>query len=73
MVLTEDFRYPETIGKKPAALTFQQWYAKNIFLLSSKNQEVYHSFIKVMNLIKPTTILMRPKIIKSVLKRAFSR
>ncbi|CRK83050.1 FAD-dependent oxidoreductase [Neobacillus massiliamazoniensis] len=73
MVLTEDFRYPETIGKKPDALSFQQWYAKNIFLLSSENQEVFHSFIKVMNLIKPTTILMRPKIIKSVLKRAFSR
>lgn len=71
MVITEDFRYPGTTGKKPIGLFIQQWYAKNIFLLSSQNQEIYHSFIKVMNLVRPMTILMHPKIIKTVLKRIF--
>jgi 2-polyprenyl-6-methoxyphenol hydroxylase-like FAD-dependent oxidoreductase len=72
MVITEDFRYPATIGKKPAGLSIQQWYAKNIFLLSSENQYIYNSFIKVMNLLRPTSSLMHPRIIKSVLKRTFS-
>ncbi|WP_144548285.1 NAD(P)/FAD-dependent oxidoreductase [Bacillus sp. X1(2014)] len=73
MVITEDFRYPETIGKKPAGLSIQQWYAKKIFLLSSENQEIYNSFIKVMNLIRPMTILMSPRIIKQVLKKTLSK
>ncbi|MDR7079775.1 2-polyprenyl-6-methoxyphenol hydroxylase-like FAD-dependent oxidoreductase [Neobacillus niacini] len=72
MVITEDFRYPDTIGKKPAGLSIQQWYAKNIFLLSSENKDVYNSFIKVMHLLRPTSTLMHPRIIKSVLKRAFT-
>ncbi|WP_042454318.1 FAD-dependent oxidoreductase [Neobacillus dielmonensis] len=69
MVLTEDFRYPATIGKKPFILPFMQWYSKNIFLLSAQNQETYHTFIKVMNLVRPITILMNPKILYRVLKR----
>jgi 2-polyprenyl-6-methoxyphenol hydroxylase-like FAD-dependent oxidoreductase len=72
MVITEDFRYPATTGKKPFGLSIQQWYAKNIFLLSSQNQEVYNSFVKVMNLVRPITSLMKPSIIKDVLKFAIS-
>jgi flavin-dependent dehydrogenase len=73
MVITEDFRYPATKGKKPFGLFVQQWYAKNIFLLSSQNQEVYDSFVKVMNLVRPIPSLMKPNIIKSVLIFAFSK
>ncbi|HWO75888.1 MAG TPA: FAD-dependent monooxygenase [Bacillus sp. (in: firmicutes)] len=72
MVITEDFRYPDTVGKKPADLSIQQWYAKNIFLLSSENKDIYNSFIKVMHLLRPTSSLMHPTIIKSVLKRTFT-
>ncbi|SDZ81960.1 2-polyprenyl-6-methoxyphenol hydroxylase [Thalassobacillus cyri] len=72
MVITEDFRYPDTIGKKPAGLSFQQWYAKNIFLLSSENKDVYHAFIRVMHLLGPTSTLMHPGIIKRMLKWTFS-
>jgi 2-polyprenyl-6-methoxyphenol hydroxylase-like FAD-dependent oxidoreductase len=73
MVITEDFRYPATKGKKPFGLSVQQWYAKNIFLLSSQNQEVYDSFVKVMNLVRPITSLMKPSILKVVLLHAFSK
>jgi flavin-dependent dehydrogenase len=73
MVITEDFRYPATDGKKPFGLFIQQWYAKKIFLLSTKNQEVYDAFVKVMNLVRPITSLMTPSIIKSVFIHAFSR
>jgi 2-polyprenyl-6-methoxyphenol hydroxylase-like FAD-dependent oxidoreductase len=69
MVLTEDFRYAATKGKKPFGLPFLQWYAKNIFLQSSRNPRIYDSFVKVMNLTQPMTILMHPKIVLTVLKR----
>ncbi|PFN76184.1 glutamate synthase subunit beta [Bacillus sp. AFS076308] len=72
MVITEDFRYPATIGKKPTGLSIQQWYAKNIFHLSSEDKDIYNSFIKVMHLLRPTSTLMHPRIIKSVLKRTFT-
>ncbi|PAE44223.1 NAD(P)/FAD-dependent oxidoreductase [Bacillus sp. 7884-1] len=73
MVITEDFRYPSTNGKRPVGLLFQQWYARKIFLLSSQNKEVYDAFVKVMNLVRPISSLMTPSIIKSVLIHAFSK
>jgi 2-polyprenyl-6-methoxyphenol hydroxylase-like FAD-dependent oxidoreductase len=71
MVLMEDFRYPNVVGKKPTGLIVQQWFSKRIFLLSAQNQHVYDTFIKVMNLVQPMTILMHPKIILSVIKHNF--
>ncbi|WP_394232180.1 FAD-dependent monooxygenase [Niallia oryzisoli] len=73
MVITEDFRYPGISGKKPIGLSIQQWYAKKIFLLSSQNQDIYDSFVKVMNLIQPITILMKPKILTKVLGQIMSK
>lgn len=73
MVLTEDFRYPETTGKKPLGLPILQWYAKNVFLLSAKDEKIYDSFIKVMNLKRPMTILMKPSIVFAVLKRSLTK
>ncbi|WP_404331951.1 NAD(P)/FAD-dependent oxidoreductase [Mesobacillus maritimus] len=69
MVLTEDFRYPATKGKKPLGLSLLQWYAKNVFLLSSQYPSIYDSFIKVMNLTRPITELMRPTTSIRVLTR----
>lgn len=73
MVITEDFRYSATTGKRPLGLFIQQWYAKKIFLLSSQNIEVYDAFVKVMNLVRPISSLMTPRIIKSVLIHAYTR
>lgn len=73
MVVTEDFRYSGTSGKKPIGLKFQQWYAKQIFLLSSEDEKVYNTFIKVMNLVKPMTILMKPGILIKVLAMSFRK
>ncbi|WP_432354492.1 FAD-dependent oxidoreductase [Sporosarcina sp. A2] len=67
MVLTEDFRYPGVTGKTPTGLTIQQWYSKKIFLLSASSQNVYASFIDVMNLVQPPTSLLRFGIMKEVL------
>lgn len=67
MVATEDLRYRNVKEKKSIGLVIQQWYSKKIFQLSAQNQYVYDSFIKVMNLVSPITILFHPKIIKSVI------
>ena len=73
MVTTENFRYPATIGRRPFGLPIMQWYSKNIFLLSARDQETYHSFVKVMNLLSPITALMKPRILFRILTRMFSR
>ncbi|WP_462413233.1 FAD-dependent oxidoreductase [Neobacillus sp. Marseille-QA0830] len=70
MVLTEDFRYPSTTGKRPMGLSFLQWYSRNIFLLSAEDKRTYNSFIKVMNLVRPMTILMTPRILWRVCKKS---
>lgn len=72
MVITEDFRYPGITGKKPIGLSIQQWYARSIFLLSSQNEIIYNSFIKVMNLVQPTTILLHPNIFIRVIRGLLS-
>ena len=69
MVISEIFRFPNVTGKKPIGLAVQQWYSKNIFLLSSQNQEVYNTFIKVMNLVRPTTILFHPNVLLPLIRR----
>lgn len=40
--------------------------------LSSENQDIYNSFVKVMNLVRPISILMHPRIIKPVLKKTYT-
>nr|WP_309100946.1 FAD-dependent monooxygenase [Fredinandcohnia onubensis] len=73
MVLTEDFRYQETTGKKPFGLPILQWYARQVFLLSAKDTNIYDSFIKVMNLKSPMTILMKPSIVFAVLRNGLTQ
>lgn len=73
MVLTEDFRYQETTGKKPVGLPILQWYARQVFLLSAKDIQIYDSFIKVMNLKHPMTILMKPSIVLAVLRNGLTK
>jgi 2-polyprenyl-6-methoxyphenol hydroxylase-like FAD-dependent oxidoreductase len=69
MVIAEDFRYPGVTGKKPFALSIRQWYAKRIFLLSAQSEEVYDSFIKVMNLTRPMEYLFRVPVVARVLSK----
>ncbi|MBT2655733.1 glutamate synthase subunit beta [Bacillus sp. ISL-18] len=68
MVICEDFRYEEVKGKKPFGLKVLQWYVKQIFLLSSKNNAIYKDLVKVTNLVSPPTILFKPSTIKEVLR-----
>ncbi|WP_053368810.1 FAD-dependent oxidoreductase [Bacillus sp. FJAT-27245] len=66
MVMAENLRYPGISDKIPFGLSFQQWFTKQIFLLSAKDEKIYDSFIKVMNLVEPAAILLKPGILGSV-------
>lgn len=66
MVMAEDLRYPGISGKAPFGLSFQKWFSKQIFLLSAKDEKIYDSFIKVMNLVEPATTLLKPGILGRV-------
>ncbi len=68
MVLSEDFRYEKVKGKKPFGLKVLQWYVKRIFLLSSKNKQIYSDLVKVTNLVSPAAILFKPSTLLEVLK-----
>ncbi|SEC18055.1 glutamate synthase subunit beta [Paenibacillus sp. GP183] len=70
MVISEDYRFPDMKGQKPLGLSIKQWFVKKIYLLSSHDQRVYSSFIKVMNLVQPATILFHPSVILKVIKQA---
>ena len=65
----EDFRYPETEGKKPASTDLINAYIAKVHLATHHDPVVYAQFLRVMNLMAPPTSLMRPRIAWRVLRR----
>ena len=58
----EDFRYPETEGKRPAALPFINAYVKQVQRACSRDPEVLRAFLQVMNLVKAPPSVMAPRV-----------
>ncbi|WP_025896883.1 FAD-dependent oxidoreductase [Sneathiella glossodoripedis] len=59
LAMGQDFKYPETVGKKPFG-----WRIKNIFkdlILSSKSEDVIESFFKVVHLVDKEWVFYHPK------------
>ena len=67
MAAGEDFRYPETVGKKPPMTDFINAYLSKVHRATQHDTVVYSQFLKVMNLMAPPTSLMHPKIVWRVL------
>lgn len=63
----EDFRYPETAGKKPAGIDLLNAYVTKVHLATHHDTTVYLAFLKVMNLMATPTSLFHPKILWRVL------
>ncbi|MFP4123621.1 MAG: hypothetical protein ACLFWI_22030 [Coleofasciculus sp.] len=73
MATADDLRWSTTTGDKPNIMTrFLQQYIDKVILVASERAEVYQSFIEVIHLIKPTTILFKPSILWQVIRQAFS-
>ncbi|MEZ4379713.1 MAG: hypothetical protein R3A79_00075 [Nannocystaceae bacterium] len=67
LATTEDFRFPETTGRRPFGLAFLQWYIGHILELSATHPEILRRFMLVMNLLSGPLVLLTPSIILTVL------
>jgi 2-polyprenyl-6-methoxyphenol hydroxylase-like FAD-dependent oxidoreductase len=69
----EDFRYPTTEGKRSGLMMrFTHWYTDQLLYLMRDNPDVIHAFIEVMNILKPPTYLMQPRIAFKVLRHVLT-
>lgn len=69
LAVGEDFRYPETEGKKPAGADLINAYVTKVHQATHQDTTVYTAFLKVMNLMEAPTSLFHPKILWRVLWR----
>ncbi len=68
MATGEDFRWSETVGKRPGWLAHQfQGYFDRIIQLSTQDAYTHRRFIEVAHLVHPPTVLFEPRIIWKVL------
>ncbi len=67
LAANEDFRHPETQGKRPTGLSLLNSYSLRVQKLSSFDPEVTLLFYQVLQSIKPPTALFSPRILAKVL------
>jgi hypothetical protein len=67
LAVGEDFRFPETQGRKPPFTDFINAYVEKVHKATQRDPVVFAQFLRVMNLIAPPTSLMTPKIMWRVL------
>ena len=63
----EDFRYPETEGKKPVGVDLLNAYVTKVHRATHVDTTVYKAFLKVINLMAMPTSLFHPQIVWRVL------
>ena len=66
---SEDWRYPETGGKRPFGTGFFQWYIRRLLQGAATDARLALSFYQVMHMLKPPTILFAPRVLAGVLFR----
>lgn len=64
----EDFRMKGTSGPKPPGTDIINPYVARVHRATHRDTEVYSVFLDVMNLVKPATSLMHPRIVWRVLR-----
>lgn len=73
MATGDDFRWPNTEGKRPNFMTrLMQLYIDKVMLVATKNKnaEVQKVLVEVLNLLKPPTALFKPFILVEIIKLA---
>lgn len=66
--VSEDFRFPETQGRKVFGTDLINAYVTKVQRATHKDPAVYSAFLEVMNLMQPPTSLFRPKVLWRVLR-----
>ncbi len=69
----EDFRFPETKGKKAVGTNFINTYMDHVHRATHHDAIIGATFLKVMNMIEPPTSLLRPRILWRVLQNMARR
>jgi len=67
MATSEDFRWPQTVGQRPAGMKIMHWYSGRLHTLAATDRDVLVTFLHVMNMLAPPTALFAPKMIWKVL------
>ena len=65
----EDFRYPQTEGKRPFGMNLFNWYTRRVIELTASNPLVTVRFLQVRHLLKPLATLFHPRIVWAVLSK----
>lgn len=66
---SEDFRYPETEGKRPFGMVFFHRYSRRLLEATAENPLLAQSFYQVMHMLKSPTALFTPRVLAAVLFR----
>ncbi len=66
--VSEDFRFPQTVGSKPIGTDFINWYVAGVHRATLNDIVVGEAFLKVMNLMAPPISLFHPRIVWRVFK-----
>ena len=70
LATSEDSRYPTTEGTHATpAMRMMQWYMNRVQMVMVDQADIYRTFLDVINLIKPPTVLFHPSIMARVLGR----
>src|SRR5258708_10857751 len=64
----EDFRYPETEGKRPLGINLLHWYTRRVNELTATNPMIAGLFYQVLHLLKPPSLLFSPRVVNAVLR-----
>ena len=73
LATSEDFRYPETEGKRPFGIHLFHWYTRRVNELTAFNPFVAEKFYEVLDQFKPLALLYHPRIVWTVLLRELAR
>jgi len=66
---SEDFRYPETEGKRPLGMGFFHWYSRRLLEAAVDTPRLALSFYQVIHMLKPPMALFAPRVLAAVLFR----
>jgi 2-polyprenyl-6-methoxyphenol hydroxylase-like FAD-dependent oxidoreductase len=66
--ITEDFRFPQTVGKRPRGVKLLNWYMGHLFELVAFDPKICARIVIVNNLLAPASTLFTPYILCQVLK-----
>jgi len=73
LIVAEDFRYPQTTGKRPLGAGLINWYTRKLQQLTEHDPEVLRELLYVVHMDKHPLSVYRPWILLKVLGAAIKR